>query len=113
DRVAVTAGVVNHSTKHARVQLTLEIDGQQAQSLPTDVAPGSSSSVVFTPFTISSRNHRATVKLPDDGLKRDNVFHFVVSPSEAVKTVIINRPGAERSALYVSRALAIGESPRV
>jgi Mg-chelatase subunit ChlD len=113
DRVAVTAGVVNHSEKPARVQLTLEIDGQPAQSLPADVAPGASSSVVFAPFTISSRNQRATVKLPDDGLKRDNVFHFVVSPSEPVKAAVINRPGAERTALYVSRALAIGDAPRV
>jgi len=113
DRVAVTAGVVNHSTKPARVQVTLEIDGQPAQSLPADVAPGASSSVVFTPFTIASRNQRATVKLPDDGLKRDNVFHFVVSPSEPVKAAVINRQGAERTALYLSRALAIGESPRV
>ncbi len=114
DRIAVTAGVVNHASKPvSRVALTLEVDGQSIQSQATDVAAGGSSSVTFAPFTVASRNMRGTVKLPDDALKRDNVFHFVVSPSEPVRAVIVNRPGAEREALYLGRALAIGESPRV
>jgi hypothetical protein len=113
DRVAVTAGVVNHGPKPSRVSLTLEVDGQSIQSQSTDVAAGGSSSVTFTPFTVASRNMRGTVKLPDDALKRDNVFHFVVSPSEPVRAFVINRGGAESEALYLGRALAIAESPRV
>jgi len=114
DRVAVTAGVVNHSTKPVSgVALSLEVDGQSIQSLKTDVAAGGSSSVTFAPFTVASRNMRGTVRLPDDALKRDNVFNFVVSPSEPVHAFVINRSGAESDALYLSRALAIGESPRV
>jgi anti-sigma factor ChrR (cupin superfamily) len=114
DRVAVTAGVVNHgATPVSGATLTLEIDGQSIQSQKTDVAAGGSSSVSFTPFTVASRNMRGTVRLPDDALKRDNLFHFVVSPSEPVHAVVISRAGAEKEALYLSRALAIGESPRV
>jgi hypothetical protein len=114
DRVSVTAGVVNHSTKPVTgATLALEIDGNAIQSLPTDVGPGGSSSVTFSPFTVASRNMRGTVRLADDGLKRDNVFHFVVSPSEPVHALVVNRSGAEREALYLSRALAISESPRV
>src|SRR5262249_46491795 len=107
-------GVVNHSTKPVSgVALSLEVDGQSIQSLKTDVAAGGSSSVTFAPFTVASRNMRGTVRLPDDALKRDNVFNFVVSPSEPGPAVVINRSGAESDALYLSRALAIGESPRV
>ena len=113
DRVTVTAGVVNHSKAASRATLALEVDGQSIQSLSADVAAGGSSSVTFAPFTVASRNMRGTVKLPDDGLKRDNVFHFVVSPSEPVRAFVINRAGAEREALYLARALAISESPRV
>jgi hypothetical protein len=114
DRVVVTAGLVNHGKTPVKgATLALEIDGNAVQSLPTDVAPGGSSSVTFGPVTVASRNMRGTVRLPDDGLKRDNVFHFVVSPSEPVHALVINRSGAEREALYLSRALAIGESPRV
>src|SRR5204863_487080 len=51
--------------------------------------------------------------LPGDALKRDNVFHFVVSPSEPVHAVVLSRGGAEREAMFLGRALAIGEAPRV
>ncbi|MEO6237281.1 MAG: BatA domain-containing protein [Vicinamibacterales bacterium] len=114
DRVVVTAGVVNRGPQPVtRAALALEIDGNVIQSLPADVAPGGSSSVTFGPFTVASRNMRGTVRLPADALVRDNVFHFVVSPSEPVHALVVNRGGAEREALYLSRALAIGESPRV
>jgi hypothetical protein len=114
DRVVVTAGVVNHGTKAVTgAPVALEVDGQSIQSLTTDIAPGASSSVTFNPFTVASRNMRGTVRLADDGLKRDNVFYFVVSPTEPVHAIVINRGGQEIEALYLSRALAIGESPRV
>ena len=114
DRVVVTGGVVNHSTKPViGATLTLEVDGQSIQSLATDVSPGGSNSVTFAPFTVASRNMHGTVRLPADGLMRDNVFHFVVSPSEPVRALVLNRSGAEREALYLFRALAISESPRV
>ena len=114
DRVAVTAGLVNHSTRPvSNVSLTLEVDGQAIQSLPASAAPGGSGSVTFSPFTVASRNMRASVKLPDDALARDNLFDFVVSPSEPVRVTVVNRPGAENEALYLVRALAIGEQPRI
>ncbi|MEO6237881.1 MAG: BatA domain-containing protein, partial [Vicinamibacterales bacterium] len=114
DRVVVTAGVVNHGPQPVtRTALALEIDGNVIQSLPANLPPGGSSSVTFSPFTVASRNMRGTVRLPADALVRDNVFHFVVSPSEPVRAIVVNRGGAEREALYLSRALAIGESPRV
>src|SRR5829696_8477084 len=114
DRVVVAAGVVHHSRKPVSgATLSLEVDGNAIQSMPTDVAPGASSSVTFNPFTVASRNMRGTVRLADDALKRDNVFHFVVSPSEPVHAVVVNRGGAERQALFLGRALAISESPRV
>jgi hypothetical protein len=113
DRVAVTAGVTNRSATPARAVLTLEVDGQSIQSLPIDVGANGSSSATFAPFTVASRNMRCSVKLPADGLARDNLFDFVVSPSEPVRVVAINRPGAERENLYLSRALAIGDAPRV
>lgn len=114
DRLAVTAGVVNHSAQAAsRVPLTLELDGQPIQTLMADIAPHGSASVTFAPFTVASRNMRGVVRLPDDGLKRDNVFDFVVSPSQPVHVTIVDRAGAESESLYLSRALAIGEDPRI
>jgi Mg-chelatase subunit ChlD len=114
DRVVVTAGVTNHSaTGVSQVPVSLDVNGRPLQSLPIDVAPSGSASVSFAPFTIASRNMRGTVRIPDDKLARDNTFYFVVSPSEPVHVVIVSRPGAERESLYLTRALLIGDQPRV
>jgi len=114
DRVAVTAGAVNHSSKAAsRVPLTLVVDGQPIQTLTTDVGAHGSSSVTFSPFTVASRNMHGTVKLANDALARDNVFDFVVSPSEPVRVTLVSRAGTDRETLFLTRALAIGEDPRV
>ncbi len=113
DRVAVTAGVTNHSASAARVTVSLDLNGQQIQALPLSIDPNGTASVTFAAFTIASRNMRATVRLPADGLARDNVFHFVVSPGEPVRTIVVNRSGAERESLYLLRALSIGDAPRV
>src|SRR5579872_5366449 len=114
DRVAVTAGVVNHGPKPlSGVPLSLIVDGQSIQTLRADVAPHGSSSVTFSPFTVASRNMRGIVKLADDAIARDNVFNFVVSPTEPVRVTLISRPGTERETLFLTRALAIGENPRV
>ena len=113
DRAVVTAGVTNHSTAAARVPVTLEIGGQPIQTQPVDVAPHASATVTFAPFTITARNMRGAARIQPDRLARDNVFYFVVSPSEPVRTFIVNRPGAESESFYVARALAVGDEPRV
>ena len=114
DRVAVTAGVVNHSPKPAsNVPLSLLVDGQSIQTLTASIAPHGSASVTFSPFTVASRNMRGTVKLANDAILRDNVFDFVVSPSEPVRVTLISRPGSDRETLFLLRALAIDEEPRI
>ena len=113
DRIVVSAGVVNHGASAARVPVALELDGRPIQSQSVDVAPNASSSVTFTPVTVASRNMRGSLRIPDDGLARDNVAYFVASPLEPVHVAVVDRPGAERESFYVARALAIGEQPRV
>ena len=113
DRITVTAGVANHSPSAANVAVALDVNGQRIQSLPAAVEPNGSTSVTFAPFTVATRNMRATVRLPPDALLRDNLFHFVVSPGEPVRTVVVGRPGAAREGLYLMRALSIGDAPRV
>jgi uncharacterized membrane protein len=113
-RIVVTSGVVNHSDTPQTVEVGLEIGGQRIQGKPVSVAAHASASTSFDPVTVADRNVRATVKLPDDALLRDNVFHFVVSPEAPVRVLIADRPGAQRnSSLYLSRAVAVSESPRI
>ncbi len=53
-------------------------------------------------------------KLADDALARDNVFNFVVTPENPVNVLIGERPGSARnSSLYLTRAVAVSEAPRI
>ena len=54
---------------------------------------------------------RASVKLAADALAADNTFNFVVSPIEPVHITVVDR-GNAASALYLTRVLAIGDSPK-
>jgi Aerotolerance regulator N-terminal/von Willebrand factor type A domain len=113
-RVIVTTGAVNHSDSPASADVTLEIGGRGIQTRRVALAPKASASATFDPVTVAERNVRATVRLPDDALNRDNVFHFVVSPQDPLTVVIGERSGAQRnSSLYLSRAVAVSESPRI
>jgi hypothetical protein len=114
ERVTVTAGVVNHGTAPARgIELSLELGGRAIQTQRLNVEPNSSAAATFEPVTIAERNTRASVRLANDALDRDNVFNFVLSPEAPIRILIAERSGAARDAsLYLSRALAVGESPR-
>jgi aerotolerance regulator-like protein/VWA domain-containing protein len=113
DRVTVTGGVTNHSSAPAsNVELSLEIDGRAVQTERVSIEPNSSASVSFAPFTPAARNTRGTVRIASDKLPLDNAFNFVVSPKQAIRIIIAERPGAPReTSLYLLRALALGETP--
>ena len=117
ERVGVTAGVLNRGTTAAAgVPLQLEMDGRAVQTLSTNVEPGASASVTFAPLTITANNTRASVRLgtaeqSPDALVRDNVFHFVITPSAPVPVLIVGQDGRADASLYLSRALAIGDAP--
>jgi len=114
-RVIVTTGAVNHSATAAQgVPIALEIGGRAIQTRQLNVAANGSASTTFDPVTVAERDVRATVRLGDDALARDNVFHFVVSPEDPLTVVIAERAGAQRtSSLYLARAVAVSESPRI
>ena len=113
DRVTVTGGVTNHGSKSvSNLEMTLEIDGHAVQTERVSVEPNSSASVTFAAFTPAARNTRGTVRIGNDALPLDNAFNFTVSPKEPLRIIIAERPGATRDgSLYLSRALALGETP--
>ncbi len=111
-RIVVTAGLSNRTDQSVTGStMTLEVGGISVGTKPVAVEAGMSGSVVFDPFTISGRNTRASVLLSEDALAADNSFNFVVSPIEPVHITVVDR-GNAASALYLTRVLSIGESPK-
>jgi hypothetical protein len=112
ERVTVTAGITNRSeTTVTSHPVTLEAGGLQVSSKTVSADAGASTSVSFEPVTISGRNYKGTVRLGPDALEADNAFNFVVSPSEPVHVILVDR-GGSNTGLYLTQALAIGESPK-
>jgi len=114
DRVTITAGVLNRSNQPVTdVTFTLELDGHTAATARVTVQPNASASTTFAPVTLTTPNTRGVVRIPDDALASDNAFHFVLSPPQPVTIALVNSGrGSRDTALYLSRALAIGEMPR-
>ncbi len=114
-RITVTTGAVNHTdVAVSNVEIALEIGGRAIQSRRVSVAARGSASTTFDPVTVAERNVRATVRLANDALAADNVFHFVVSPENPVDVVIGERAGSGRNtSLYLTRAVAVSEAPRI
>jgi hypothetical protein len=118
ERVGVTAGVLNRGAAAVtNVPLQLEMDGRVVQTMPVSVHPNASASTTFAPITITGANTRASVRLGTaeqaaDALVRDNVFHFVITPSAPVPVMVVGQGGRADASLYLSRALAIGDAPR-
>ena len=113
ERITVTTGVSNHGAKPAdAVDVTLEINGRPVQTQRVRVDAHTSSSTTFQPVTLSGAEVRATIRLGDDAMARDNTFHFMVSAGRPVRTLLVDRAGRRGSAVYLSRALAVGDAPR-
>lgn len=113
ERMAVTAGLVNRSTRSLTGgQITLEVGGRPIQTERLDVEANGSASITFAPVTVPSSNMRGTVRVGGDALAADNAFNFVVSPVQPVRVIVVDRGGTGSAALYLTRALSIGEAPR-
>jgi len=113
ERVAVTAGVLNHGASPLdRVDVTLEVDGRAIQTKQVRVEGHGSASTTFDPLTLASPNTRTSIRLGRDALERDNLFHFVVSPGRPVRVILAQRAGSRDANLYLARALAVGDAPR-
>jgi hypothetical protein len=111
ERVTVTAAVVNRSEQAmSGGSLTLEFGGRVVQSERLDVPANGTASVAFMPITVTGANMRGVVRVGNDGLVLDNAFSFVLSPARPVRVLLIDYGGSAN--LYLTRALAVGDSPR-
>ena len=112
ERVTVTAGVANHANREQDVDVTLEVNGRGIQTQRVKVAANASSSATFAPVTLGGAEVRATVRLANDAMTRDNAFHFMVAAGRPVRTLLVERGGRRDAGLYLARALAVGDMPR-
>jgi hypothetical protein len=113
ERVTITAGVTNRSAQAVtKLPVSLEIDGRPVGTREVTVGPNASGAVTFDTVTVAESNMRGTIRAGTDALPKDNVFHFVLSPSRPVSVLVIAGEAApQNSNLYLTTALGIGTTP--
>ncbi len=112
ERITVTAGLSNKGDEPLKdVPVMLTIDGHAIQTERATVAPHAAGSVSFTQFTLTGPNVRGSVRAGSDLLPADNVFHFVLAPSEPVSLAIVDSGDRSDGSLFLSKALSIGTTP--
>jgi hypothetical protein len=111
ERVAPSARLVRTGGEGpAEVEVTLEIDGREVQSRTVTLPAEGAATADFAPMQIGARHTRGTVRVPADGLARDDARHFVLSPGSALPVRVVSRAGARpETTLFLTRALGISE----
>ena len=113
ERVAVAARVTNRGDEPvAGLDVTLELDGREIESLATDLPASGSSTVDYAAVTLGDAPMTGAVRIRADTLPTDDVFHFVITPGQVVRVLLVGHDRAETDAgLFLRRALGIGSSP--
>jgi len=116
ERVAVSARVVSQGVRQgapAEVPVTLELDGREIQTVSVSLDGNGAASARFEPVSLPQGTLRGSVRITGDALPHDDTYRFVLSPSQELGVLILERAGARPGkSLYLRRALAIGDRPR-
>ena len=113
ERVVVAARLTNRGAAPITgLDVALEMDGREVETLTADIPPHGSTTVDFAAVTLGDAPMAGAVRTAADALPTDDVFNFVVSPGQVVTVLVVGSGRASAEAnLYLTRALGIGSAP--
>jgi len=96
------------------VPVSLELAGRAVATRAIDLAARGASTVSFDAVALPEGRTRGRIFVPGDGLALDDELRFMVAPDAGLEALILegDRGRTDRS-LFVERALAIGDEPRL
>jgi len=94
--------------------VSLDLGGRTVATLPVDLGPRGSATLAFEDVALPDGRTRARVTVRPDGMVVDDALRFMASAEGGLEALVLqaSRGRAERS-LFIERALAIGEAPRI
>jgi hypothetical protein len=101
----VTARLVHQGAAERKTTAALEVAGRTIEERLVAIPANGAATVTFTRAPLPSGESRARILLKRDSLAVDDVFHFVLGSSGAIRVLVIG------SSPYVTRALEIGTQP--
>ena len=112
DRVIVTARVVNVGSAVKGVGVRLEVSGRTLERRTLDVPADGGATVAFASVPVPSERVPARVVIDPDAFTGDDAFHFVLARAPAIAVLLVDhRNAVPERAVFVARALAIGDQP--
>jgi hypothetical protein len=114
ERVGAAARLTHRGERApAAVPVVLELDGRPVETRRVTLVAGGAITVEFDPFVLPASGWtRGAVRVPDDALAADNVFHFTLSADQRIPVLLVEGSGGGADAGYfLQRALAIGDAP--
>jgi len=113
ERVNALARIANFGDEPVTgLEVSLEIDDLPIESRTVDIEAHATAAVRFPEFTPPQREVIGAVRVPEDQLPLDDVFHFALSPGQALSVLIVTHPNSTSDeSLYLERALGIGSDP--
>ena len=113
ERAVVAARITNRGGDAVEnLDVALDIEGREVESLTTNLPPNGSATVEFAPVTLGEASMTGAVRAEGDALPTDDVFYFNVSPGQVVTVLVVGHDRASSdAALYLTRALGVGSSP--
>ena len=114
ERIQVAARLTNRgpTTAITGLDVALDMEGREVETLTGDLAPAGSTTVDFAPVTLADAQMFGAVRIAPDALPADDVFHFIVSPGQVVTVLVVGSASAPDDAnLFLTRALGIGSEP--
>ena len=113
EQVTASARIVNRAgAPLVDREVSLDVDGHREDTRRVSADPNGVATVTFTPFMLSDKPARVTVRLAPDALPIDDALHAVIVAGGRIPVLIIeaSNPGPDAS-LYLARALAVGRDP--
>ena len=115
ERVQVAARLTNRgSAAIDGLDVTLEMEGREVETLTTDLPANGSTTVDFAAVTLGDVPMPGVVWVESDALPTDDAFYFVVSPGQVITVLVVGSArglGDAEANLFLTRALAIGSAP--
>ena len=113
-RVRLVARLANMGeTPVDALPVSLEVGGRTVATIPVDMPPRGTGTVVFEDLALPEGRSRARLTIPGDGLEVDDVFRFVAASEAGLRTLILETNRGQDRSLFLERALGIGEAPRI
>lgn len=112
ERVIVSARFVNTGPAVKAATVALEVNGRVTSERTVDLPADGGGAVSFAPVPVPADGVPARIVMAPDALPSDDTFQFLLRRAPTIGVLVIDHSdAAPERAIFVARALAIGDQP--